>query len=98
MLMRQRAVDAMRLLRHCVDPAALIAAGKAGTRAPAGHLVEYRDVLGDADRVRGRKNDAELTDPDTFRLHRKVEIEQHRIVGDLETFDMEMMLGKADGI
>jgi hypothetical protein len=53
-LMRERAVDAVRLLRHHVDPAPLIAPREARAGAPAGHLVEHRDVLGHPDRVRGR--------------------------------------------
>ena len=91
-------MDAVGLLRHRVDPAALITAGKPGAGAPAGHLVQYRDVLGDPDRVCRRQNDAELADPDAFCLHREIQIEQHRVVRDLETFDVEVMLGKADQV
>jgi hypothetical protein len=98
MLVRQGAVDAVRLLRHDVDPAALVAAREARTGAPAGHVVEHGDVLGDADGVGGRQHDAELTHLDALRLHGDVEIEQHRIVGDLEALDMEMVLGEAHGL
>ena len=97
-LVGQRAVDAVRLLRHDVDPAALVAAREAGIGAAAGHVVEHGDVLGDADRVRRRQHDAELADPDALGLHREVEVEQHRIVGDLEALDVEMMLGEADRV
>jgi hypothetical protein len=91
-------VDAVGLLRHHVDPAPLIAAREAGIGAAAGHLVEHRDVLGDPDRVRGRQHDAELADADALGLHREIEIEQHRVVGQLEAFDVEMMLGEADRV
>ncbi len=76
-LVRQRAMDAVRLLRHDVDPAALVAAREARIGATAGHMVQHRDVLGDADRVGRRQDDAELTDADALGLHREVEIEQH---------------------
>jgi hypothetical protein len=64
----------VRLLRHDVDPASLVAAGEAGAGAPAGHVIEHRDVLGNADRIGGRQNDTELTDADALRLHREVEV------------------------
>ena len=88
----------VRLLRHDVDPAPLVAAGESGDGASSGHVVEHRDVLGHPDRVCRRQHDAELADPDAPGLHREVEIEQHRVLGDLESFDMEMMLGEADGV
>ena len=44
------------------------------------------------------KHDAELADADALRLHRDVEVEQHRVVGQLEAFDVKMMLGEADRV
>ena len=85
----------MRLLRHDVDPAPLVAAREAGAGTPARHVIEHRDILGDADRVGGRQHDTELTDTDALGLHREVEVQQHRVVGKLKTLDVEMVLGKA---
>ena len=61
-------------------------------------MVEHRDVLGDADRVGRRQHDAELADADALGLHREVQIEQHRVVGDLEPLDVEMVFGEADRV
>ena len=97
-LVGQRAVDAVRLLRHDVDPAPLVAAREARIGAAAGHVVEHGDVFGDADRIAGRQHDAELADADALGLHREVEVEQHRIVGELEALDVEVMLGEAHRI
>ena len=97
-LVRQGAVDAVRLLRHDVDPAALVAAREAGVGAPAGHVVEHGDVLGDADRVGRRQHDAELADADALGLHGDVEVEQDGIVRDLEALDVEVVLGEADRV
>ena len=96
--MRLGAVDAVGLLRHDVDPAALIAARKAGVGAAAGHVVEHRDVLGDTNRIVGRQHDAQLADAHALGLHPDVEVEQHRVVGHLEAFGVEVMLGEADRI
>jgi hypothetical protein len=98
MLVRQGPGHAMGLLRHDVDPAPLIAAGEAGAGPPAGHVIEHRDVLGDADRVGGRQHDPELADTDAFGLHREIEVEQHGVVGKLETLDMKVVLGEADRV
>jgi hypothetical protein len=98
MMMRQGSRDAVRLLRHDVDPASLVAAGEAGASPPAGHVIEHRDVLGDADRVGGRQHDTELTDADALGLHREVEIQQYGIVGNLKALDVEVMLGEAHRI
>src|SRR5204863_5925854 len=38
-LVGEGAVDAVRLLRHHVDPATLVAAREAGVRTPAGHVI-----------------------------------------------------------
>jgi hypothetical protein len=97
-LVQGRGVDAVRLLRHHVDPAPLVAAREAGAGAPARHVVEHGDVLGDADRVRGRQHDAELADADALRLHRRPEVEQHRVVRELEPLDVEVVLGEADRV
>ena len=95
-LVGQRAVDAVGLLRHDVDPAALVAAREAGIGAAAGHVVEHRDVFGDADRIVRRQHDSELADADALGLHREIEVEQHRVVGELEALDVEVMLGEAE--
>ena len=97
-LVGQRAVHAVRLLRHDVDPAALVAAREARAGAPARHVIEHGDVLGDAERIVGGQHDAELADADALGLHGEVEIEQHRVVGELEAFDVEVMLGEADRV
>jgi hypothetical protein len=96
MLMRQGAVNALRLLRHRIDPAALITAHKPGAGAPAGHLIEHRDVPRRHGLGCGRENVAGLLD--VLCLHRKVQIEQNRVVRHLEPFDMKMMLGKTDRV
>jgi hypothetical protein len=96
--MRLGAVNAVHLLRHDVDPAALIAARETGVGAAAAHVIEHRDILGDADRIVGGQHDAELTDADALGLHGDVEIEQHRVVGELEALDVEVVLGEADRV
>jgi hypothetical protein len=98
MVMRQGPRDAVRLLRHDVDPASLVAAGEAGAGPPSRHVIEHRDVLSDADRVGRRQHDTELADADALGLHREVEIQQHGVVGKLEALDVEVMLGKAHRI
>src|SRR6516225_11811905 len=45
MMMRQGPRDAMRLLRHDVDPAPLVTAGETSAGPPAGHVIEHRDIL-----------------------------------------------------
>jgi hypothetical protein len=97
-LVRQGALDAVRVLGHDVDPAALIAACEAGIGPPTRHVVEHGDVLGHADRVGGRQYDAELAHADALGLHGDVEIEQDGVVGDLETLDVEMVLGEGDRV
>jgi hypothetical protein len=74
MLVRQGAVNVVRLLRHDVNPAPLVAAGESCDGASSGHVVEHRDVLGHPNRVCCRQYDAELADPDALGLHREVEI------------------------
>ncbi len=98
MLVRRRAVDAMGLLRHGIDPAALIAAGKARICAPAGHVVQHGDILRHADRVLCRQDYTELPDANAPGLHRDVEVEHHGIVRELHALDLKMMLGEADRI
>ena len=93
-----RTVDAVNLLREGVDPAALIAARKAGQRASARHMVEHRDVLGDANRVMRGQHDAELADADALGLHRQVEVEHDRVGRELETLNVEVVLGEADRV
>ena len=97
-LVGERAVDAVRLLRHDVDPAALVAAREAGAGPPARHVVEHGDVLGDADRIGGRQHDAELAHLDALGLHGDEEVEQDGVVGDLEALDVEVVLGEAHGL
>ena len=95
---RQGARDAVRLLRHHVDPAPLVAAGETSVRAAARHPVEHRDVLGDPDRIPRRQHDAQLADPYVLRLHADEQVEQHRVVRELEAFDVEVVLGEADRV
>ena len=98
MLVRQRAADAVGLLRHDIDPAALIPAREPRDGAAPGHVVEHRDVLGHPDRVGGGQHDPELPDPDALRLHREIQVEQNRVLRHLEAFDVEMMLGETDRV
>src|SRR4029077_6030062 len=70
MLMRQRAVNSMRLLRHDINPSALITAREAGVRPSAGHVIEHRDIFSDAQRVLRRQYDSELSDAEPLGLHR----------------------------
>jgi hypothetical protein len=44
-----------------------------------------------------RQHDAELPDADPLGLHGDEEIEQHRVVGDLEAFDVEVPSGSDRG-
>ena len=46
----------------------------------------------------GRKHDAELIHPDALGLHSEVEIEHNWIVGDFETFKVEVILDNNDEI
>ena len=96
--MRLGAVDAVGLLGHDVDPAALVAARETGVGASAGHVVEHRDVLGHANRIVGRQHDSELSDAQAPGLHPDIEVEQDRVVGNLEAFGVEVMLGEADRV
>src|SRR5471032_2577484 len=98
MLVGQRAVDAVRLLRHHVDPTTLIAARETGIGTTAGHVIEHSDVFGDADRIGGRQHDAELPHANALGLHREVEVEQHRIVRELEALDVEVVLGEGNRV
>ena len=97
-LVRHRAVNPVRLLGHDVHPAPLVAAREPGVGAAAGHVVEHRDVLGDPDRVAGREHDAELAHADALRLQADEQIEEHRIVRQLEALDVEVVLGEADRV
>jgi hypothetical protein len=63
------------LLRHDIDPSALIAAGETGVDASAGHVIDHRDVLGDTNRIVGGQHDAELANAEAFGLHPDVEVE-----------------------
>ena len=98
MLVRQRAADPVRLLRHDVHPAPLIAPSETGVGAAVGHVVEHGNILGDSDRIGRGQHDAQLADADPFRLHGEIQIEQHRVVGNLEALDVEMMFGEADRV
>ena len=97
-LMRLRAGNPVGLLRHDIDPSALVAAREAGVDPAARHMIEHRDIFGDANRILRRQHDPELADPQPLGLHRDVQVEQNRIVGKLEAFDMKVMLGEADRI
>jgi hypothetical protein len=61
-------------------------------------VVQHGDVLGHPDRVRRGQHDPQLADADALGLHREVKVEQHRVVGQLETLDVEMVLGEADRV
>jgi hypothetical protein len=61
-------------------------------------VVEHRDVLGHPDRVLRRQHDAELTDAQPLGLHADEEIQQDRVVGQLEALDVKVMLGEADRV
>ncbi len=73
-------MNPMRLLRQNIDPAPLIAARKARIRAPTGHLIEHRYVLGHTNRIVRRKHLTKLPGVHSRGLHHDVQIEQHRIV------------------
>src|SRR5262250_166805 len=98
MLMWERAVDAVRLLRHDIDPAPLVAARETSIRAPAGHVIEHGDVFRNADGILGRQDDSELSDTQALGLHPDEQVEQYGIVGQLEAFEVEMMLSETDRI
>ena len=66
MLMWPRAMNPMSLLRHHIDPAALIAAREPRVGASAGHMIEHRDIFGDADRIVRRQHDTELATRSRF--------------------------------
>jgi len=83
----------LMMVKH---PAPLVAAREPCAGPPARHVVEHGDVLGHPDRVRRRQHDAELADLDALGLHGDVEVEQHRVVGDLEALDVEVVLGEGD--
>ena len=61
-------------------------------------MIEHRDILGDAQRILRRQHDPELADAQPLGLHRDVQIEQHGIVRQLESFDVKMMLGETDRV
>ena len=98
MLVGQGAVDPVGLLGEHVHPPALVPAGEAGVGPPAAHVVEHGDVLGDPDRVVRREHDAELSDPDALGLHGDEQVEEHRVVRQLEALDVEVVLGEADRV
>ena len=76
----------------------LDAAREAGEGASAGHLVEHRDVLGHAQRIRRRQHQAELPDANVLGARGDVLIEHHRIVRHRDAFDMQMVLGKRHAV
>ena len=62
-------MNAVGLLRHDIDPAALVTARKAGVGAAAGHMIEHRDIFRDSNRIIRGQDDAQLPDPDPLGLH-----------------------------
>ena len=61
-------------------------------------MIEHRDIFRDPNRIIRRQDDPELSDPNPLGLHPDVEIEQHRVIRDLETLGVKMMLGERDRI
>jgi hypothetical protein len=94
-LMGLRTVNAVRLLCHHVNPTALVSPGKTGVRTAPGHVVEHGYVFCHPDRIVGRQHDPKLSHPQPAGLHADKQVQQHRIVGKLESLRMEMVLGKA---
>ena len=97
-LMGERPADPMRLLRHHVDPSALIPAREAGVGPAAGHVVEHGDVLGHTDRVRRRQDDPQLSHADARGLEAHEEVEEHGVVRQLESLDVKVVLGETDRV
>jgi len=91
---RDHCMQAGQVLPQHVHPPALEAAREAGDRPSARHAIEHGDVLRHAERIARRQHDAELADPHALRPHRDVEIEEHRVVRDLEPLDVEVVLGE----
>src|SRR5215471_7698894 len=69
MLMRLCSMNPVSLLRHDIDPAALIAARKTGVGTAAGHVIEHRDIFSDPDWIIGRQYDPELAHAQPLGLH-----------------------------
>src|SRR5438132_13061671 len=74
-LVRLGAVNTVSLLRHDIDPAALVAARKAGIGAAAGHMIEHRDIFGDSNWIAGRQHHSELSNSQPFGLHADKQVE-----------------------
>ena len=68
-LMGLSAMYAMGLLRHDIDPSALVPTCEASVDPPAGHMIDHRDVFGDTNRIVGREYDAELANAQALGLH-----------------------------
>ena len=62
-------MNPVRLLRHDIDPAPLIAAREAGVGAPTRHVVEHRYIFGHADGIIGRQHYTQLSDAQPLGLH-----------------------------
>ena len=86
----------MILLPENINRALLIAPRESHVCAPVGHMIEHRDIFGDAQRTGCRQHDPKLTDLDALGLHADVKIQQHGIVRLFVALDVEMMLGEPD--
>jgi hypothetical protein len=78
--------------RHHV--AGLVAARETSAHAPVRHLVEHGQVLGEQDGIARRQHVAHLADAEAAGLHGGPQAEQHRVVGNLQAFEMKVMLGE----
>src|SRR5690348_16129830 len=90
--------QALVVLAERVDPAWLVAARESGERPALGHLVENRDVFGNAQRVVARQHQTQLPNPQVPGLHSQKHVQQDRIGGNFLALDVEMMLGKCDSV
>src|SRR5271155_3639189 len=83
--------ESLIVLAQRVDPPRLVAARESGKCSALGHLVENRNVLGDADRILAWQNQSKLPDPDMLSLHPEKHVEHDRVGRNLFTFYMEVM-------
>ena len=86
------------VLTQGIDPARLIAAGKANKGPAFCDLVENGGVFSHADRVLAGEDQAELSQPDVLGLHAEIQVEHEGIGRNLFAFDMEVVFGKANAI
>ena len=87
-----------RLHRQALEPPLLIASDEGYVEPPLEHVVEGCDVLGDPERVVRRQRVAEQVNAQPLGLHADEEAEQAGLVGDLESLDLQMVLGVAEAL